>query len=171
LGIRCSEWRRRSNTTNGPCSYARDLARMRQIAAAASSGVFGGSMNQVVWIVLVASLSLPVWGQQKTRDRNLVATRKHSDTTTVLPSRTATNQSGHEDVNSQLDKLERQTANTVIQPAAKAAQAPAYKPPPEKQTPTGTAYQQTMPVHAGNKNGVGNASHSSRSSSVKPYKR
>lgn len=128
-------------------------------------------MNKFLWIVLVASLSLSAWGQQKTRDRNLVATRKHSDTTTVLPPRTTAGQSGQKDVNSQLDQLERQTANTVTQPAAKAAKTPAYKPPPETHPAAPSAYQQNMPVHAAIKNGAGTANRSPKSGSANPYKR
>jgi hypothetical protein len=129
-------------------------------------------MNKIAWIVLLASVSLLAFGQNKDKDdkdRNLAATRRHGDTTTVLPPRTATSQSAQKASNSQLDKLERQTANIVNPPAAKAAKAPAYKLPPDNQKPA--PYQQTLPVHAAVKNGAGNASHSSRSASAKPYKR
>lgn len=113
-------------------------------------------MSKLLWIVLLAALSLPALGQTK-GDRNLVATRKRGNTTTVLPPR-ANHQSGPKQASSQLDKLERQTANTVVQPAAKSPKTPAYKLPADKQPATGNGYQQTMPVHATVKNGTGRTS-------------
>ena len=128
-------------------------------------------MSKLAWIVLLSALSLSAVGQA-TKDRNLAATRRHSDTTTVAPPRMSTGRSSQKDINSQLDKLERQTANTVVQPAAKSPKTPAYKLPAEKQTPTRNSYEQTMPVRAGIKNGAANPN-ANRSShgSVKPYGR
>lgn len=127
-------------------------------------------MNRSVWIALVVVLSLPAVAQTAPKDRNLAATRRHANTTT-LPPEVNNRQSGAKDTNLQLDKLERQTANTVISPAAKSAKAPAYKLPAEHHAATGSSYEQTMPVHAAAKNGTVSTNHSSRSVSVKPYKR
>jgi hypothetical protein len=124
-------------------------------------------MNKFLSIVLLACLSLSASGQAN-KDRNLVASRKHSDVTT-LPPQVRTGES-RQNVNSQLDKLERQTTNTVVQPAAKSPRTPANKLPPDTPPATGTAYQQTMPVHAATKNSASSASRSSRPS-VNPYKR
>ena len=129
-------------------------------------------MNRLIWIALLASLSLPAYGQA-TRDRNLVATRKHSDVSSSLPPQIHTGQSGQKDANSQLDKLERQTANTVIQPAAKSSKTPAYKLPSDARPAAASAYQQSMPVRAPIKNtlGSGSPNRSSRSNRVNRYGR
>ncbi len=118
-------------------------------------------MKKLACIALIVVASLPVLAQT-TRDRNLSATRKNSDRSTVLPPLGHTAVNGQKDANSQLDKLERQTANTVIQPAAKSPKVPAYKLPSDTRPAAGSTYQQTMPVHAAVKNGAGSANRSSR---------
>ena len=129
-----------------------DIDRIMTLRRYPSLGAaLGVSMKKLAWIALVAAVSLPVFGQA-TRDRNLDATRKHGATTTVLPGPMSGGQNGQKDVNSQLDKLERQTANTVIQPAAKTPNVQPYKLPPETHAPTGSSYEQTMPVRAPVKN-------------------
>ena len=128
-------------------------------------------MSKLAWIVLLSALSLSAVGQA-TRDRNLVAMHRHGDQSTLPPSHMNTSQNGQKDNNSQLDKLERQTANTVVQPAAKTRTTPAYKLPPEKQPASSGGFQQTLPVRGGVKNGAtnSNANHASRGR-VKSYGR
>jgi hypothetical protein len=124
-------------------------------------------MKKLGCITLVAALSLPAFGQA-TRDRNLAATRKHGATTTVLPGQMSGGQNGQKDTRSQLDKLERQTANTVIQPAEKSPKVQPYKLPPEPKPAADNFYQQSMPSKTGVKNtpGSGSPNRSSRSNRV-----
>ncbi len=77
-------------------------------------------------------------------------------------------QNGQKDTNSQLDKLERQTANTVIQPAAKTPKVQPYKLPAEAKPAADNFYQQSMPSRTGVKNtpGSGSPNRSSRSNRV-----
>ncbi len=114
-------------------------------------------MKKLACIALVAAVSLPVFGQA-TRDRNLDATRKHGATSTVLPGQTNSGGNRQKDVTSQLDKLERQTANTVIQPAAKSPKVQPYKLPPEPKPAADNFYQQSPPSRTGVKNTPGSRS-------------
>jgi len=117
----------------------------------------GGLMKKLACIALLAAVSLPVFGQA-TRDRNLAATRKHGATSTVLPGRTNGGGNGQKDVTSQLDKLERQTANTVLQPAAKSPKVQPYKLPPEPKPAADNFYPQSTPTKSGVKNTPGSRS-------------
>jgi membrane-bound lytic murein transglycosylase len=127
-------------------------------------------MHKLLWVALMIALSLSAWGQT-TPDRNLVAIRKHSNVTTSAAPQMKTGQGGQQDVNSQLDKLERQTANTAVRPAAKSPKVQPYKLPPEPRQAADNSYQQTTPAHAAVKNGTGRASHSSKPAMVNTYRR
>ena len=126
-------------------------------------------MNRFSCITLVAVLSVPLFGQA-IKDRNLTTMRRHGTQSTVLAPHTSP--TGSKDTNSQLDKLEHQTANTVIQPAAKTPKVQAYKLPPEPKPAADNFYPQSMPTRSGLKNTPGSgSSNRSRSNRVSPYKR
>lgn len=125
-------------------------------------------MNKLLCVAMLAALSLPALGQ-KTRDRNLDATRKHGATSTVLPHRMNSSPNGPKDTNSQLDKLEHQTANTVIQPAAKQPKVQPYKLPPEPKPAADNFYQPNAAPRSGMKNVPGSGNRSSRSGLINSH--
>jgi len=97
---------------------------------------------------------------QSHHDPNLVQRRLRPDVSTVSPSE---NHFGGKDADKQLDKIERQTANSLAQ------SAPKQKPPTVPHTPAAehhapTASMETMPVHAqshGLSNNSGSGTHRS----------
>ena len=101
----------------------------------------------MAWVVLLAVASIPVAGQTKSgqakyRDRQ----RVRGDVSTVTPSSPHTAAAAS---NTELDRLEHQTARIASEPAAKSPQkAPAVKLPSDAEPHSSGGYQQTMPLHA-----------------------
>ena len=122
-------------------------------------------MNRFSCITLAAVLSATALGQA-IKDRNLTTMRRHGTQSTVLAPHTSP--TGSKDTNSQLDKLEHQTANTVIQPAAKTPKVQAYKLPPEPKSTPDNFYQPNAAPRSGLKNVPGNANRSSRPALINP---
>ena len=94
------------------------------------------------------------------------AARKRTDVTTAPPPRV---HAGHTDSAAELDKLEHQTSRIVAEPPAKTQKAPVYKMPSDHERPTGTAYQQTMPLHAHHNGASASAPRPAKPASPHPY--
>jgi hypothetical protein len=104
-------------------------------------------------IVLCAVATTPLIGQSH-KDPNLVQRRSRPDVSTVSP---PVVRSSGKQANSQLDRLERQTARIVAEPAArKTTAAPKLASTPDQHS---TGFAPSMPVHAQSSGLKGAGSH------------